>query len=67
MTQSSMGKEESGSVESGGVGDKKKSDILGVKRGAAISALFISEFCCSGAVDCSWGGFGTDVDELFSV
>ena len=34
---------------------------------AAISALFNSEFCCSGAGDCSWGGFGTDVDEVFSV
>ena len=48
MAQSSMGKEGSGFVESGGVGDKKKSDILGVKRGAAISALFISEFVVAG-------------------
>ena len=46
----------------------KFSDIWGEgRRGTAISALFISEFYCSGAGDCSWGGFGTDVDELFSV
>ena len=35
--------------------------------GAAISALFASNYCCSGAGDCFWGGFGTDVDEIFSV
>ena len=39
----------------------------GGRTGAAISALFASKYCCSGAEDCFWGGFGTDVDEIFSV